>query len=176
MRQIATIAALITLLATITACGSPAPAATRTPRPTATTAPTRTARPTRTTAPTRTPRPTAVTAPTRTPRPTATPGPSRTPRPTATTAATATPIPPSAARIYAQSVTVALDITTVDDMLAQMPAGMTPKIELTPARYRQWIWTFEDGSQMIFSFKPAGGEGSGAGLRLDHVELKDAGP
>lgn len=78
------LAILLILLAT-TACAGPqpAPAATRTPRPTATIAPTRTARPTRTTAPTRTPRPTAVTAPTRTPRSTATTGPSRTPRPTA---------------------------------------------------------------------------------------------
>lgn len=165
------IAILLIILLATTACGSPAPSTprpTRTPRPTATIAPTRTPRPTATRAPTRT------VAPSRTPRPTATTGPSRTAAPTRTPRPTATPIPPSAARIYAQGVTVALDITTVDDMLAQMPAGMTPVIELTPARYRQWIWTFEDGSQMIFSFKPAGGEGSGEGLRLDHIELKDA--
>src|SRR3990167_6112726 len=75
----------------------------------------------------------------------------------------------SEARTYAQKVHVTLDVTTVEDMMNQMPSSMTPKMTLTPARYREWTWEFSDGSQMVFSFTPAGGEHSGQGLILHHV-------
>lgn len=79
----------------------------------------------------------------------------------------------SEARSYSHKVRVTLDVTTVNDMMSQMPSSMTPKISSTPAGYREWAWKFSDGSQMVFSFKPAGGQGSGQGLLLDHVQLKD---
>jgi len=72
----------------------------------------------------------------------------------------------SEARSYSHKVRVTLDVTTVNDMMSQMPSS-------TPAGYREWTWKFSDGSQMVFSFKPVGGEGSGQGLLLDHVQLKD---
>jgi len=80
---------------------------------------------------------------------------------------------PSEARLYAQGVQVQLDVTTVDDMMVQMPTDMTPQMSRTPADYREWVWVFGDGSSMLFSFRAVGGEGSGQGLVLDHIQLND---
>ncbi|MBN1248250.1 MAG: hypothetical protein JXC32_11370 [Anaerolineae bacterium] len=88
------IAALLLLVAALSACGSgglPVFYPTITPSPTLT--PTETATPTNTLAPTATP--TATATPTHTPTPTLTPTPTQTPTPTATPIPTLTPTPPA---------------------------------------------------------------------------------
>ena len=86
----------------------------------------------------------------------------------------ATPIrSQSLAREYASRVRVALDSTTVEELVAQMPEGMQPALERTATGRRKFTWRFSDGSQIIALFTTRGPEGSGLGLVLYAVDLKD---
>jgi len=79
----------------------------------------------------------------------------------------------SQARVYAQGVHVTLDLNTVEDMLGQMTTNMAPEVSRTPAGYREYLWKFLDGSSLLFSFYAAGGERSGQGLVLHHIQIND---
>lgn len=78
----------------------------------------------------------------------------------------------SQARAYAGTVKVTLDVTTSEDLLIQMPDEIQPDLS-RDGENRTFTWTFSDGSQIIAVFRPAAGEGSGEGLLLYMVDIKD---
>ena len=76
----------------------------------------------------------------------------------------------SKANAYAKQVTANLDTTTLEQFEAQMPSGMQPSTELSGSN-RKFTYTFDDGSKIIATFRPAGAEGSGQGLVLYMVDI-----
>lgn len=89
------------------------------------------------------------------------------------------PVPPpiqeeasSKAREWAKRVKAELDVTTLQQFVVQMPEGMQPKRE-QKGQNRVFTYTFSDGSQIIATFRPRGGAGSGQGLVLYMVDIRD---
>lgn len=78
----------------------------------------------------------------------------------------------SKARTYAAGVKAVLDVTTSDQLLAQMPDSIQPEMS-REGDNRRFVWTFSDGSRLIAVFRPLGGEGSQQGLVLYMVDIED---
>lgn len=70
----------------------------------------------------------------------------------------------------ASRVSARLDITTASEMLEQIPVG--PSSQERIGSRRKITWTFSDGSKIVATFKPLGGEGSNLGLVLYAVEIR----
>ncbi len=79
---------------------------------------------------------------------------------------------PSEARDYAKNVDTVLDYTTSEALFVQMPNDIQPEMSSDGAN-RTFSWTFSDGSEMVATFKPLGGEDSGQGLVLHMIDIKD---
>jgi hypothetical protein len=77
----------------------------------------------------------------------------------------------SEARRISHQVKADLDTTTLEQMMGQMPN--TPSNTERRGQNRIFTWTFSDGSKIIATFRPKGAEGSGQGLVLYMVELRD---
>jgi len=75
------------------------------------------------------------------------------------------------AKRVARQVKADLDITTLEQLMAQMPNP--PSSQARQGDKRVITWTFSDGSKIIATFKPAGGEGSGRSLVLYSVDLQN---
>jgi hypothetical protein len=68
-----------------------------------------------------------------------------------------------------------LDVTTLEQFTAQMPASLQPESSRRGSN-RVFVWTFRDGSQIEATFRPRGGENSGQGLVLYSVDVRDQAP
>ena len=77
----------------------------------------------------------------------------------------------SEARRVAFKVNANLDVTTAVDMQEQIPVAVSNRENI--GSRRKITWTFSDGSKIIATFKPLGGEGSSLGLVLYAVEIRD---
>ena len=73
--------------------------------------------------------------------------------------------------VYARSVRAELDITSFQDLMAQMPSTIQPRQERSGVN-RKVTWVFRDGSYIAATFRPLGGETSGQGLVLYMVDIK----
>jgi YD repeat-containing protein len=78
----------------------------------------------------------------------------------------------SMARAWVGTARGTIDETTLDQYTAQMPSGIQTAIERDGAN-RMLVWTFTDGSRVTATFRPRGGEGSGAGLVLYMIDVDD---
>ncbi len=76
----------------------------------------------------------------------------------------------SEARAYARQVKADLDVTTVENLIVQMPEDVPPEIRRNGFD-RFYTWTFSDGSRIVAVFRPRGGEGSMQGLVLYRVDI-----
>ncbi len=75
------------------------------------------------------------------------------------------------ARNVSRQVKAQLDITTPEQMMEQMPQA--PSSQVRQGDKRIITWSFSDGSKIVAVFKAAGGEGSGGGLVLYSVEIRN---
>lgn len=103
------------------------------------------------------------------------PATSRSPAPAPTKPATMTTnsgAAPSMARQWATKVKATLDQTRLEEMMPQMPDDIAPEAARN-GENRTFTWRFSDGSELLATFRPRGGEGSGAGLVLYMVDIKD---
>lgn len=102
------------------------------------------------------------------------PAPSSLPAPTRPARVSAAPTPgrESDARAYAHRVRADLDVTTLEQLTAQMPDTLQPTLERR-GQNRTLTWTFADGSQLAATFRPLGGEGSERGLVLYMVNIEE---
>jgi hypothetical protein len=78
----------------------------------------------------------------------------------------------SQAHSYARRVKADLDVTTLEQLMKQMPDTMQPQMSRSGAN-RTLKWVFGDGSSISATFRPLGGEGSGNGLVLYMVDIRD---
>jgi hypothetical protein len=105
----------------------------------------------------------------------ATPEPQKSVAPAGPAAAVSTPAgmpKESDARAYTRQVRAELEVTTLEQFTAQMPQSPPPKIVRCGVD-RIFAWTFPDGSQITAAFRPRAGEGSGRGLALYMVNVKE---
>jgi hypothetical protein len=78
----------------------------------------------------------------------------------------------SQARSYARTVRADLDVTTLEQLMKQMPDTLQPQMSRSGVN-RTLKWVFGDGSSISATFRPLGGEGSGKGLVLYMVDIRD---
>ncbi|HEX8549934.1 MAG TPA: hypothetical protein VF681_00125 [Abditibacteriaceae bacterium] len=69
---------------------------------------------------------------------------------------------------FSKNVNVSLDVTTLEEMMAQMPNNIQPEMGQSGTQ-RTFVWTFGDGSKMLASFEP---KSSGDGLVVSSIDLR----
>lgn len=71
----------------------------------------------------------------------------------------------------AHQVKADLDVTTLEQMMIQMPAQ--PTDIKRQGSNRVFTWIFSDGSKIVATFRPKGNEGSGQGLVLYMIDIAE---
>jgi hypothetical protein len=100
-------------------------------------------------------------------------------RPAAAEASTARPSRESStapagsshARAWVGKVKATVDLTTLEEVMRQMPDNIPPQASRSGDN-RVFTWLFPDGSNLKLTFRARGGEGSGGGLVLYMVEAE----